>query len=312
MSEYAIPAIVFRTDKPLKGSDDVKALMTDIKMHCRNWVGTSEYQAVLNFEVDKRTRKYVEVGATVPYDPDAMDRVLLAIPELTSVKRYHQLDMIDMIDSGKRQKSGMKPPKPKPDPAIFPHGWDITKLAVGLQHMHEPEARAEARRFAELLNGYPFTDKTPRENQTFIEMEVIAILEEQFPHINAVDIYLSGAVVKELRIIANPDNQPNLGDSVTYFRCQFTNHPSTFASLCKSATSHLASEKRKAQGVSAPKIKPEGIAARYSELMLDQEMDYITSISAGTNDAVHRDDLSDAAKERLKRKQSANSSPVSA
>ncbi|MCJ9720806.1 hypothetical protein MOV66_10305 [Agrobacterium sp. SHOUNA12C] len=283
MSDYVIPAIIFRAEKFIP-IDDVKALMTDIKIRCRGWTGTGEYKAVINFVIDTRSdaRFHVEIGATVPYDPDSMDSVLLAIPELTSVKRYHEFDM---IDPGKRKHSGMKAPKPKPiiDPENLWRGWDKTKVAAGLRHMCTPEGLDEADRFADLLRGYPFADKTPRENQTFVEMEVIAILEDQYPAINAVDIYLNGAVVRELRVIADPNNQSKLGNSVTSFRCQFGNHPSTFVSLCKSATEHLAAENKKSEAEAAkskPKPRPQGIVNRYNENLLEGGVDYITATAA--------------------------------
>lgn len=276
MSEYVIPAIVFRVEKFIP-MNDIHALITNIKIRCRSWSGTGEYKAVLSFVIDPLSdnRRITDFGPVVPYDREGMDQLLTDIPELTSVIRHHKLDL---IDGNKRKRSGAKPAKAKPDPALFPFGWDITKVAPGLQHMHDPEARDEARKFAELLKGYPFADKTPRENQTFIEMEVIAVLEDQYPNITAVDIYLNGAVVRELRVIADPDNQSKLGESVTWFRCQFTNHPTTFAGLCKSATDHLAAERRRAATAvekQKPQWKPQGIVNRYNESILENGADYI-------------------------------------
>ncbi|TAW65405.1 hypothetical protein ELI15_14015 [Rhizobium ruizarguesonis] len=288
MNEYIIPAVVFRAEKYLP-LDEIKALMLDIKLRCKGWTGDGEYKAVLNFAVDHKSRMSVECGATVPYDPDKMDQVLLNIPDLSSVRRYREYDM----HGGKeRAPRGMKAPKPKPtiDPENLWRGWDKTKVESGLRHMCSPEGLEESYRFADLLKGYPFADKTPRENQTFIEMDVIAILEDQFPNINAVDVHLNGAVVRELRVIADPDNQPKLGDSVMYFRCQFGNHPSTFVSLSKSATHHLASEEKKRKAADEaekakgrpkpewkPEWKPQGLAARYNESILETGLDYIAN-----------------------------------
>ncbi len=278
MNDHAIPAIVFRLEKFMPMTD-IHTLLDNIRTRCSSWTGTGEYKAVLSFLINPPhdDRFMSDFGATVPYDPDGMDQILLDIPELNSVRRFHELD----LNRGRKKKaSGMKAPKPKPaiDSENLWRGWDKTKVAAGLRHMCTPEGLDEADRFAELLKGYPFSDKTPRENQTFIEMEVIAIMEDQFPHINEVDCYLNGAVVKELRVIADPDNQPKLGESVTWFRCQFGNHPSTFVSLCKSASEHLAAEKKKAAPEAAklkPTRKPQGIAYRCNESVLETGLDYI-------------------------------------
>ncbi|PDS34395.1 hypothetical protein CO665_30645 [Rhizobium anhuiense] len=275
MSDFVIPAIVLRVGKELP-VDDLKALMTDIKMRTKSWQGDGEYDLVLNFCYDEKRRGNVPLGPKVPYDPAGMDQVLLDLQELTSVQRFHAYDVIDGRKHEKKWKTGLTPPKPGPDPANMRYGYDITKINPKLRHMIEPEARAKGKEFAELLKGYPFADKTAAQNRDYIEMDVIAILEARFPDIYDVNLHFNGALVRALRTLAEPRNQSRLPDDWhqvlgTMFQ---HNHPGAWSNCCRFVDEHFAIEEYKARQKVA-KSKSNGIASRYTELAI--ETDQITA-----------------------------------
>ncbi|ARQ58932.1 hypothetical protein Kim5_CH02889 [Rhizobium sp. Kim5] len=274
MSDFVIPAIVFRVGKVLP-VDDLNALITDIKIRAKSWRGDGQYDLVLNFCYDEKRRGSAPLGPKVPYDPDGMDQILLNLQELTSVQRFHAYDVIEGRKHEKRWKTGMTPPKPGPDPANIRHGWDITRINPKFRHMIEPEARAKGKEFAELLNGYPFADKSVVENRDYIEMNVIAVLEARFPDIYDVNIHFDGALVRALRTIAEPKNQSRLpADWHQVLGCMFShNHPNAWTNNCKFVAEHIAIEEYKAKK-KTEKSKSNGIASRYTELNIGR--DYIT------------------------------------
>ncbi|MBY3363782.1 hypothetical protein [Rhizobium laguerreae] len=275
MSDFVIPAIVLRVGKVLP-VDDLKALITDIKMRAKNWEGSGEYDLVLNFCYDEKRRGSTPLGPKVPYDPTGMDQILLDIQELTSVQRFHAYDVIDGRKHEKKWKTGLTPPKPGPDPENIRYGYDITKINPKFRHMIEPEARAKGKEFADLLKGYPFADKTAAQNRDFIEMDVIAVLESRFCDIYDANQFLGGAVVRALRTIADPKNQGRLPDDWhhvlgTMFQ---HNHPGAWINCCKHVDEHFAIEEYKARQKTV-KARSNGIVSRFTELAI--ETDHITA-----------------------------------
>jgi len=263
-------ALVFKVDEGvLDGA--YKDVVADIKRLTKAWVGLPTHEAVFSYHLPGSTRQFVPLSFQVPDDPDAIDEIVSDIPELNRVYPTRNLNWVAENKKKPRQKTRIKKSKPKPDPSNFKYGYDVTKINPKLLHMIEPEARAKGKEFADLLEGFPFAEKTAAENRNFIEFEVIARLEYRFPDIADVNRFLGGAVVRGLRMIADPKNQSRLPfDWHQVFGSMFQhNHPGAWINCCVYAEQDLKLQDYKAR--KAPQPKARGIVSRYTENAIERD-----------------------------------------
>ncbi|NTI03114.1 hypothetical protein G6K88_13905 [Agrobacterium rhizogenes] len=266
-------ALVFKVDESVPDGA-FRDLFDDIKRLTKNWIGPATHHAVFSYQFTNSTRQYVPIGLELPDDTDGIDEILSDLSELSRVYVMRNLDWVAENRKKARPTSRVRKKEPEPDPKDMKYGFNVAKIRPSLRHMIEPEAREEGKKFAALLEGFPFADKTAKENQTWIEMDVIAVLRDQYPNIHDANIALEGAVVRELRVIGDPANQQRLPENWAVFRRQFGwNHPGAFRNCCQNVSRHFAFEKLKER--MDAKTKPQGIVSRYNENYLESGADYI-------------------------------------
>lgn len=268
MTETVFPAIIFTVENELPEAQ-LKELMSEIKLKTSGWYGEPHYKGVLAFPCFGR-RGNVPLDVMLPYDRDGLKDVLLSIPELKRVRASEAYDLMAVFDRSLKPKRRVKKAeKSAVDLKETRFGFDENKIDPKFRFLLEDDAHREDAAFAKLLDGYPYTDKSPARNQRYIDYNVIAILRSEFPLIYDANLLLNGEIVRALRAIADPKNQERLPQHWHQALARMFErgrHPGSLDVACRFVTGHFAKLDLIAKkGVE----KPQGIARRYGEQIID-------------------------------------------
>ncbi|CAN7262827.1 hypothetical protein LJR098_001104 [Rhizobium sp. LjRoot98] len=277
MSDTIFPAIVFKIDRELP-VPDLKELMNEIRRMTAEWNGEPAYRGVLAFPVGSDRNNTPISGLLLPNDADGMEDVLLSISELTRVHMVKNYDLMAVFDRSRKPKSRIKKsPKPDVDLSNTRYGFDESKIGPEYRYMLEDDAHAEGARWAELLQGFPFADKTAVQNQRWMDIDVIGSLRAKFPLIEEANRLLGGKIVATLRKMSEPQNQVRLPTHwhQAFGRMFMRGRPpgASYIPACNFVTDHFFMLDYIAKH---GKPTTQGIASRYSEQIIDQ-IDPITA-----------------------------------
>lgn len=285
--------IIFRLKPQEMSGERYAEVMRKIAGMCNPSSDDRCYQVVMVFPMGKGrysnmfVHDFAGTRSMLPRDEDLIEDIVLSIPEIESYKFRREYDMMDIYKS-ERRKSGMKAPIKKPTP--FPHptfpSYDMNEISAHRMHLLDEPALAEGRRFAALLKGYPFKDKTPKENRRWIEFEVIERLRALFPILYDADnrVLAGSPLSKVLHKIADERYQARLSaDELSSLRTCFTGrHPHTIESALVNVTNRIVMEDIIAEKKAKQRPpRPEFATVHYEGDVIDK---YFVSVSSFVNE----------------------------
>ncbi len=195
-------AIVFKV-KGVRPGEVFRLIIDDVLAKAATWSGQATCVAVFKLHMvrPEQTEDVVWPDVMIPHDADGIEHLLLSSDEIESVQH-------------KRNFLPNEKPKPPVKKKAEPKG-PFSKQGYNLDNWSEcwhpyfdrPELTAEGAELGLLLEGYPFSDRTPRENARYIEMEIIHRIRDRFPTIYEVEKLTKHKLVQALTLISTPEIQ---------------------------------------------------------------------------------------------------------
>ncbi|OAE46830.1 hypothetical protein [Agrobacterium tumefaciens] len=197
------PEVIVFKIKGLRATPVFKVIVDTVLDDTSRWIGPSTCVPVFRMEVVRpgETTDLPWTDRLIPCDDHAIERLLLACDEIESIQ--HKRNFLPDEKPKPRAKK-----KPEPKGPFSKRGYNLDNWS---EHWHpyfdRPELTAEGAELGRLLEGYPFADRSPRDNARYIEMEIIHRIRDRFPTIYEVEKLTKNKLVQALTLISTPEIQ---------------------------------------------------------------------------------------------------------
>jgi len=197
------PEVIVFKIKGVRSGELFRVIIDDILAQASKWTGPATCATVFKLCMvrPEQTQDVVWPDILLPYDTDGVEQLLLVNDEIESIQ-YKRNFM-----PNEKPKPRVKK-KPEPKGPFSKYGHDLAKWPKSYHPFFDNESLiSEGDDLRDLMNGYPFKDKTPTENSRWIEMEVIHRMRDRFPTFYDLDIVLGGVIKQSLTLISKPEIQ---------------------------------------------------------------------------------------------------------
>lgn len=195
-------AIVFKV-KGVRPGEVFRLIIDDVLAKAATWVGQATCVAVFKLHMvrPEQTEDVVWPDVMIPHDSDGIEQLLLSSDEIESIQ--HKRNFLP----NEKPKPKVKK-KPEPKGPFSKQGYNLDGWSdCWHPYFDRPELTAEGAELGRLLDGYPFADRSPKENARYIEMEIIHRLRDRFPTIYELEKLNQNTFVKALKLISTPEIQ---------------------------------------------------------------------------------------------------------
>ncbi|KQY20060.1 hypothetical protein [Rhizobium sp. Root482] len=225
-------AIVFKV-KGVRPGEVFRLIIDDVLAKAATWVGPATCVAVFKLHMvrPEQTEDVVWPDVMIPHDADGIEHLLLSSDEIESVQ--HKRNSMPNENPRPKVKKKRETNGPFSKQGYSLDGWS----PCWHPYFDRPELETEGAELGRLLNGYPFTGKSPKENARYVEIEIIHRLRDRFPTIYELEKLNKNALTEALKLIAKPAIQ-RLG-SAHHFKLALAYHERQIPNMIGVYLSHL-------------------------------------------------------------------------
>lgn len=189
--------------KGVRSGEVFRLIIDDFFAKAANWSGDTTCVPVfqLSFIRPGEYEDVVWAGTFIPNDTASIEELLLGMDEVESIQHRRNFQPnAKPVRKAKRKK--------EPKGPFSKHGFDLDRWSECYhKYFDRPELTVESQALRELLDGYPFENKSPVENARFIEIEVIHRLRDRFPTMYELNAINRNELVEALTLMSKPEIQ---------------------------------------------------------------------------------------------------------